>query len=91
MINLLSEELLTLGQAARVRPPGRRGRPTHRSTVARWIARGLRGCRLEALRLGGTLYTTREALQRFAADLTAATDSSPPTSPARRRPARDAE
>jgi hypothetical protein len=70
VIDLSREELLTLAQAGRVRPPGRKGRPLHPSTIYRWISRGLRGVRLEAIRLGGTLYTSREALQRFAERLT---------------------
>jgi hypothetical protein len=73
MIDIATESLLTLSQAARVRPLGRRGRPTHHSTVYRWISRGVRGCKLEAIRLGGTLYTSREALQRFGEALTAQT------------------
>src|SRR5437868_2812792 len=63
MIDLQSEQLLTLTQAARMRPLGRQGRPTHLSTVYRWISRGVRGHRLEAIRLGGSLYTSREAVQ----------------------------
>jgi hypothetical protein len=70
MIDINTEHLLTLAQAARLRPAGRQGRPTHPSTVYRWISRGLRGHRLESIRLGGTLYTSREALQRFAEQLT---------------------
>jgi hypothetical protein len=61
MIDLANEHLVTFSQAARLRPPGRLGRPTHTSTVYRWYSRGLRGHRL-----GGTLYTSCEALQRFA-------------------------
>jgi len=70
MIDLKSEALLTMAQAARLRPLGRGGRPTHPSTIYRWISRGVRGFRLEGIRLGGTLYTSREALQRFAEKLT---------------------
>jgi hypothetical protein len=71
MINISTETLLNLGQAARLLPPGRQGRPTHPSTILRWITRGVRGCKLEAIRLGGSVYTSREALQRFAELLTA--------------------
>jgi Protein of unknown function (DUF1580) len=70
MISIRDEQLLTLSQAARVRPIGRGGRPTHTSTVYRWISHGIRGTKLEAIRLGGSLYTSREALQRFADRLT---------------------
>ena len=74
MIDISTEQLLTLSQAARVRPHGRLGRPTHLSTVYRWISRGVRGVagvvKLEGVRIGGSWYTSREALQRFAEALT---------------------
>jgi hypothetical protein len=82
MIDLRCETLLTMAQAARIRPPGRGGKPTHPATVYRWVARGLRGHRLESIRLGGTLYTSREALQRFAEALTAETSPGRPASTA---------
>jgi hypothetical protein len=70
MIEIATEQLLTLAAAARLRPPTRAGRPTHPSTLARWALRGIRGHHLEVLRIGGTLYTSAEALQRFADRLT---------------------
>ena len=79
MIDLSTESLLSMAQAARLRPLSRRGRPTHPSTIYRWIARGLRGHRLEGIRLGGSLYTSREALQRFADALTVEVVQTPPT------------
>ena len=82
MIDLQRERLFSLSEAARLRPPGRRGRPTHTSMLYRWITRGLRGHRLEAIRLGGQLYTSAEALQRFADRLTAATGSGSPSADA---------
>jgi hypothetical protein len=72
MINLLEERVVTLVEAARLVPPGRGGRPTHLSTLLRWITRGVRGVRLEAVRLGGRWVTSKEALQRFADRLTTA-------------------
>jgi hypothetical protein len=85
-INIAVETLLTLSQAARLRPPGRAGRPTHPSTPYRWATRGVRGHRLEVIRLGGVTYTSREALQRFAVRLTAdaAGPPAPPLAPDRR-------
>lgn len=83
MIDIATEHLLTMAQAARLRPGSRQGRPTHPSTIVRYIQRGIRGHRLEAVRLGGTLYTSREALQRFAERLTAA---APTTVPPASRP-----
>jgi hypothetical protein len=77
MIDIRNETLLTLSQAARLQPPGRGGRPTHISTVYRWISRGIGGIRLDAIRLGGRLLTSREALQRFAEQLTTGRSGSP--------------
>jgi hypothetical protein len=71
MIDLNQEPLISIAEAARLRPPGRSGRPTHPSTVYRWIGVGVRGVKLEAVRLGGSLYTSREAIQRFGERLTA--------------------
>ena len=36
------------------------------SAIYRWMQRGIKGVRLDAIRIGGTTYTSREALQRFA-------------------------
>jgi len=41
------------------------------STIYRWAQRGIRGVKLETLRLGGGLVTSVEALQRFAERLSA--------------------
>lgn len=76
MIQISTEQLITLAQAARLRPGSRRGRPTHPSTVYRWAVRGIRGVRLEIIRIGGMTYTSVEALQRFADRLTVGGDRS---------------
>lgn len=81
MIDIRSEQLITFTQAARLRPPSRAGRPTHPATIGRWARRGVRGHHLEAIRLGGTWYTSVEALQRFANLLSggpASSESVPP-------------
>src|SRR5262249_11181216 len=78
MINLLTENVVHLVEAARLVPPGPSGRPPHLSTLLRWINPGVRGVRLEAVRLGGRWVTSREALQRFADRLTAAQAGPPP-------------
>ena len=72
MIDIHTEALITLKAAARLRPPGRNNRPTHVSTLYRWVRCGVGGVRLEAVRLGGAFVTSREALQRFADRLTSA-------------------
>jgi hypothetical protein len=63
------EQLLTLGQAARLLPTVN-GKRIHTSTIWRWCSKGLHGCRLEHVRYGKRLFTSPEALRRFAGDLT---------------------
>ena len=83
MINVSCEQLLTLAQAARLRPPGRAGRPTSPSTLYRWATHGIRGFRLEAVRFGSVWYTSVEAMQRFVNQLSSqASASAAPTPPA---------
>jgi hypothetical protein len=68
--------------------PTRRGKKIHVATVFRWKD-GMRGVKLETIRIGGTLHTSAEALQRFFERLSA-TDGAPgaaPRSPAARRKA----
>ena len=83
-IDLSSEEILTPAEAAKRCPCRRGGRPTHVSTVYRWMTRGVNGIRLEALRLGGGLVTSAEALQRFAERLTGS-DAEPVVKTSRQR------
>jgi len=71
MIDLKSETPLALAQAAKLIPPTRLDRPVHVSTLVRWIVHGVRGVKLEAARVGGRWVTSREALERFSAALTA--------------------
>jgi len=61
VIDIRTEELLTLSAAASLLP----GRPSI-STMWRWRTKGARGRRLESVTLGGKVYTSAEALQRFA-------------------------
>ncbi len=64
-IDLSRESLITLSAAAKSVP----NRPST-STIWRWHARGVKGVRLETVVVGGTRYTTLEAMQRFADRLT---------------------
>jgi hypothetical protein len=90
---LLTENLLSLYEAARRFPPARGGRPVSFSCVLRWVTDGIPGpdgerVKLEAVRVGGRWLTTEEALARWAERLTPPLDvenAPPPRSPARRR------
>jgi hypothetical protein len=76
MIDLAKEERLSLKEAAKLPPSYREGKPTHVSTIHRWITRGVRltsgeVVRLEGARLGGRWITSVQAMERFMARLTA--------------------
>jgi hypothetical protein len=64
-INVSSEQLLTLSQLAKRLPRRRRDRPIHASTIHRWRHPGVRGVRLECIRIGGAWHTSVQAFQRF--------------------------
>lgn len=66
MISIDSETLLTLQEVSQ-HLPARNGRRLHYSTIFRWAQRGVRGRRLETLLVGGTRFTSLEALSRFLA------------------------
>jgi hypothetical protein len=61
----LSEHIISLSQAAKLMPRLRCDRPCNPSTIWRWCTRGVRGVRLESIRVGGTTATSQEALARF--------------------------
>ena len=94
MIDLSNEEVLSLSDAARALPSVH-GRRIHPSTLWRWARKGIKGQRLEYLRIGRAIVTTRRALNDFAARLAAA-DAAPGISPtlpqqSTRRPRSDAQ
>jgi hypothetical protein len=68
-IDPLTEQTIPLAEAARRLPRLRAGRPVSPTTLWRWAAHGLRGVRLEVVRVGGTTCTSVEALRRFFARL----------------------
>ena len=84
MIDLKTEEVLTLTEAARRLPRRRRGKRPHVATLYRWVQQGVRGVKLEAIQVGGTLCTSLEALQRFCERCTDPS-SRPPSSTSKSR------
>lgn len=79
MIDISAEELIPIRDVPKRLPQRPNGKAVHVSAVYRWVQRGVRGHRLEAIRIGGTSYTSLEALQRFA-DQNQASTGSPPVS-----------
>jgi hypothetical protein len=69
--DLLEEECLTFAQAARWLPAFRKTKKNSPSTIARWVFKGLltdsqtHRVYLERVRIGGTNFTSKEALRRF--------------------------
>ena len=70
-IDITREQPITFKRLVRELSERSGDRPLHKSTPMRWHARGLRGIKLEAVRIGGTWYTSLEAFGRFSERLTA--------------------
>src|SRR4051794_13136085 len=68
-IDPLSEETFPLIRARERLPRLRAGRPIAPSTLWRWATHGVRGVRLETVKIGSTTCTSAEALGRFIATL----------------------
>ena len=89
-MRILSENLLTLHDAARLLPSNRAGKRVNFSTIWRWALKGVhatdgRLVKLEAARVGGRWLTSKEAIERFSAALTPTNDAE--TEPIRTRTA----
>ena len=61
---LLSEDILTLKQA-RSELHSLLGKRPDKSTVYRWCLRGANGHKLESIKIGGQVITSKQALTRF--------------------------
>jgi hypothetical protein len=76
-IDTLIEKLYPLAAIRQFLPESARtGKPVHPSVISRWITRGLKVkdgtvVHLEAVKAGNALCTSREAVGRFFAELTA--------------------
>jgi len=66
-VDLLRESAIPLSDVPKLPwiPRRRGGRRLNVATVHRWCTHGVRGKRLEHIRLGGTRVTTQAALMRF--------------------------
>ena len=66
MIDIHAEGLIPLREVPRLIPRRPNGKKVHTSTIYRWARGGSNGRRLDTVRIGGTTYTSGQALQRFA-------------------------
>ena len=78
MIDALTEQIISLTDAARILPARRGGKRVHVSCIYRWTNAGCRGVILESIQIGGTRCTSREALARFFDRLTHSQGDAPP-------------
>ena len=69
---VLAETTIGLTAAAASLPGSKGAGRCARFTVARWITHGVRGVKLEGVKVGGSWKTSREAVARFLAATTAA-------------------
>jgi hypothetical protein len=95
MLDTLVETPISLTEAANLLPRRRAGKKASPATIFRWASNGIRGIKLEVIKVGGTLCTSRERLQKFYEKLTleAAGELVPPpvTSRSRRASVKRAE
>ena len=61
----VTDSLITLAEATAMLPRRRGGKRPAFATIWRWVIRGCYGVKLEAISVGGTLCTTRDALDHF--------------------------
>jgi hypothetical protein len=94
VIDPLTEDVLSLADAAKTLPARRGGKRPNISCLYRWTARGCRGVVLESIQIGATRCTSSQALARFFERLTAASKGEAPpvrTTAARQRAMAQAE
>lgn len=68
MINATSDKIVTFTEAAKICPTLNGKRPST-VTIWRWATKGVRGVRLEHVRVGRRMVTTEEAINTFFRDL----------------------
>lgn len=64
-IDISCEELVPIRDVPKRLPTKPGGKRVHISAVYRWMKKGVRGVKLDSVCIGGTRYTSVEALQRF--------------------------
>ncbi len=73
-ISTETEQLIPFTQAREAFPGGKR---LSLATLHRWRLHGVRGTRLETILIGGSRYTSTEAIQRFIAAQNPAESAAP--------------
>jgi hypothetical protein len=81
VIDTTLETLITFSEATSFAPSRHPGCKLSTTTIWRWAEHGVRGIKLESVYVGGSRYTSREALARFAAATTAVRQGGTPAPP----------
>jgi len=89
MFDIATETLVPLREIPNLLPVRRNGKKLHISAVYRWTTSGVRGVRLDSVRIGGTCFSSLQALQRFSEKLSEnpAARTAPGATPKRREQA----
>ncbi len=76
--DLLTEDVISLAAAGKLFPGSRGADRVNPSTVFRWATKGVRTAagvvKLESFRAGSRVFTTKQAVERFVAALSAPTE-----------------
>jgi len=84
MIDPLNEELISFRELCR-KLPGRDGKQLNIATVYRWAQKGRKGVRLKSVFVGGTRYTSANAVLEFFNKIDAAEQPEQPKQPTPRQ------
>ena len=69
-LDLLTEEVITLSEVRKFLPNVEGQNRPHLSTIWRWSLRGVGGVKLETVKIGSRVVTSRQAVTRFIAATT---------------------
>lgn len=69
-LNLLTEDVISLTEARNFLPEVEGQKRPHVSTVWRWSLRGVGGVKLETVKIGSRIVTSKQAVTRFIAAIT---------------------
>ncbi len=69
MIDLATEEIISLAEACSLVPGSSPGKRLHISTIYRWTETGARGVKLQTVQVGGKRCTTRAFINQFIEEL----------------------
>jgi hypothetical protein len=64
-MNILTEDVITLREARKYLPRVSGKKQTHYCTLYRWALRGVGGTKLESVKIGSQIVTSKQALTRF--------------------------